>query len=63
MKYYNITEYFDEETGESVGREEVQKHYIIIKTIKKDVRITAEAITTKRSVQVKRDAQLKFRFP
>lgn len=64
MKYWYINEYFDIETGETVDRKEVlEGNYKTIKTIKTDVRHTAECTTTSRKILVKRDAQLKIGFP
>jgi len=63
MKYYTTTEYFDEATGEPVSREEVQKNYLIIKTVKGNVNRTAEATTIRRIAIVRRSNQLRIEFP
>jgi len=63
MNYYTTIEYFDEETGETVSREEVQQFYNVIKTVTNNVKYTAEATTIKKSAIVRRSAQIKIEFP
>lgn len=63
MKFFTFTEYFDIENGETVKKEEVEKNYLIVKTIKNNAKVTADTTTIRRQVLVRRSKQLRIEFP